>query len=423
MSLIVVGLNHRTAPVELLERTAVPAEQLPKALHDLSARDHLLETVVLSTCNRTEIYAFSTKFHAAVGDVSGFLSAWSGADPEQLAEHLYSYYEDAAVRHLFSVAAGLDSMIVGEHEILGQVGDAWRVAEREEAAGQYVSRAFRHAVESGKRVRTETDLGRHPVSISSAAVSVAGERLGGYAGCRVVVVGAGEMGAGVARALRHRDAAEICIANRTLDRASTLADEIGATAISLDGLAAGMVDADVVFLSTASNDVLLARSDIEAVMSRRDREPLLLVDLALPRDIDPGAAEIEDVTLLDIDDLKDFAARSADRRRREIARVRDILDAELDRHQYEQQAREMSPLITSLRARAEEIRRSELDRVGGRLESLEAEELAAVESLTSAIVNKLLHEPTVRLKDNAGTDRGELFSDTVAELFDLTDPE
>ncbi len=173
MSLLVVGLNHRTVPVELLERMTVPEERLAKALHDLAAREHLLEVVVLSTCNRTEIYARCTHFHAAVGDVREFLAAHSGADPDEFGDHLYTYYDEAAVAHLFSVAAGLDSMIVGESEILGQVRDAWQAAVREQTAPQLLSRMFKHAVESGKRVRTETGISRHPVSIPSAAVAVA----------------------------------------------------------------------------------------------------------------------------------------------------------------------------------------------------------------------------------------------------------
>src|SRR4051794_32597292 len=178
MSLLVVGLNHRTVPVELLERMTVPEDRLSKALHDLAAREHLLEVVVLSTCNRTEIYARCSRFHAAVGDVREFLGAHSGAEPDDFADHLYTYYDDAAVAHLFSVAAGLDSMIVGESEILGQVRDAWDTAVQQNAAGQLLARLFRHAVESGKRVRSETGIGRHPVSISSAAVAVAAEHLG-----------------------------------------------------------------------------------------------------------------------------------------------------------------------------------------------------------------------------------------------------
>ena len=214
MSLIVVGLNHRTAPVDLLERMTVPAEHLAKVLHDLGAREHLLEVVVLSTCNRIEVYARCTHFHPAVGDVSAFLADYSGSSPDDFSELLYTYYDDAAVAHLFSVAAGLDSMIVGESEILGQVREAWQAAVREGTAPQLTG-LFRHAVESGKRVRTETGIGRHPVSIPSAAVSVAAEHLGTFEGAKVLVIGAGQMATGLASTLRARGVEHVWIANRT----------------------------------------------------------------------------------------------------------------------------------------------------------------------------------------------------------------
>ena len=226
MSLIVVGLNHRTAPVDLLERMTVPEELLAKVLHDLGAREHLLEVVVLSTCNRIEVYARCTHFHPAVGDVERLPLRLSGAAPEDFAELLYTYYDEAAVSHLFSVAAGLDSMIVGESEILGQVREAWQAAVREGTAPQLAG-LFRHAVESGKRVRTETGIGRHPVSIPSAAVSVAAEHLGTFEGAKVLVVGAGQMATGLASTLRARGVEHVWIANRTLSRAQEVAERIG----------------------------------------------------------------------------------------------------------------------------------------------------------------------------------------------------
>ncbi len=421
MSLIVVGLNHRTVPVDLMERVAISDALLPKVLHDLSSREHLLEVVVLSTCNRTEIYARCSRFHAAVGDVRDFLSAQSGADPDEFADHLYTYFDDAAVAHLFSVAAGLDSMIVGESEILGQVHDAWDMAVRENASGQLLSRLFRHAVESGKRVRTETGIGRHPVSISSAAVAVAGEHLGSLDGARVLVIGAGEMGEGVARSLGSRGIVDVCVANRTQARALEIAKRVGGRAVSLDHVEAELLDADVLLTSTASQHVLVERSAVEAVMRQRPEHPLLVVDVALPRDVDPGVREVDGVTLLDLDDLKDFAQRSAELRRREIGRVREILASELERFRSERAAREVAPLVVSLRALGEDVRAGELDRFAKKLNGLSPEQREAVEGLTRGIVNKLLHEPTVRLKDAAGTGRGDYLSDALATLFDLPD--
>ncbi len=236
MSVIVVGLNHRTVPVGLLERMAVPDTRLTKALHDLAGREHLLEVAVLSTCNRTEIYAYCSRFHAAVGDVVEFLSENSGAAPDDFNDHLYSYYDDAAVSHLFGVAAGLDSMIVGESEILGQVREAWQAAQAEKVSATLLGRVFRQAVEVGKRVRTETEIGRHPVSVSSAAVAVAAEHLGGFEGCRVLVIGAGEMGEGMTVAIAARGVDDICVANRTPERGAALAARVGGRVGTLDDL-------------------------------------------------------------------------------------------------------------------------------------------------------------------------------------------
>ena len=423
MSLLVVGLNHRTVPVELLERMTVPEDRLAKALHDLAAREHLLEVVLLSTCNRTEIYARCTHFHAAVGDVRDFLAAHSGADPDEFADHLYTYYDEAAVAHLFSVAAGLDSMIVGESEILGQVRDAWQTGVREQTAPQLLSRMFKHAVESGKRVRTETGISRHPVSIPSAAVAVAAEHLGDLDGARVLVIGAGHMGSGLASTLRSRGVAEVVVANRTLDRAERLAAEIGARPIPLTEIADTLVDTDVLLTSTASSEVLVERAMVEMVMACRDGRPLLVVDVALPRDVDPGVGDIPDVTLLDLDDLKEYAQRSAERRRGEIGKVRAILAAEIERYRAERAAREVGPLVTSLRDLAEDVRRGELERFRAKLAKLDPDARELIDAITQGVVNKLLHEPTVRVKDAAGTPRGDYYADALASLFDLpTEP-
>jgi glutamyl-tRNA reductase len=423
VSLLVVGLNHRTVPVELLERMTVPEDRLAKGLHDLSAREHLLEVVLLSTCNRTEIYARCTHFHAAVGDVRDFLAAHSGADPDEFADHLYTYYDEAAVGHLFSVAAGLDSMIVGESEILGQVREAWQTAVREQTAPQLLSRMFKHAVESGKRVRTETGISRHPVSIPSAAVAVASEQLGDLDGARVLVVGAGQMGSGLASTLRSRGVLDVVVANRTFERAEHLAATIGARAIPLVDIADTLVDTDVLLTSTASSEVLIERAMVEMVMACRDGKPLLVLDVALPRDVDPGVGDIPDVTLLDLDDLKEYAQRSAERRRGEIGKVRSILAAEIERYRVERAAREVGPLVASLRDSAEDMRRGELERFRAKLAKLDPDARELVEAITQGVVNKLLHEPTVRVKEAAGTPRGDYYADALASLFDLpTEP-
>jgi glutamyl-tRNA reductase len=354
-----------------------------------------------------------------VGDVSAFLSTYSGAALEDFADLLYTYYDDAAVTHLFSVAAGLDSMIVGEGEILGQVREAWQTAVREGTAPQLAG-LFRHAVESGKRVRTETGIARHPVSIPSAAVTVAAEHLGSLEGARVLVVGAGHMGRGLASTLRSRGVEQVLIANRTLARAEEAAAKVDGRAVALTEIADTLVDVDVVLSSTASSQVLIERATIEMVMACRDGRPLLIVDVALPRDVDPGVREINDVTLLDLDDLKDYAQRSAERRRREIGKVREILVAEIERYRADRAGREVAPLVSSLHELGESVRQGELARFRAKLEKLDPDQRTLVDALTQGIVNKLLHEPTVRVKDAAGTPRGDYYADALAALFDLS---
>ncbi len=423
MSVIVVGLNHRTAPVELRERVAVPSSRMVKALHDLSGREHLAEVVLLSTCNRTEIYARSTKFHSAVSDVLEFLSEQGSAPPEDFSEHLYTYYDDSAVSHLFGVAAGLDSMIVGEDEILGQVRAAWQLAESEGASGQAMARVFRHAIELGKRVRTDTAIGRRALSVSSAAVALAERTMFSLRGRSVLILGAGDVAEGLGRALIAAGVGEVVVANRTHARAVALAERLGGRAVPLGELQDVLTSVDVLLTATDSTEVHVERADVEAVMERRGGVPLLIVDVAVPRDVDPGAAQIPGVTLRDVDDLHQLTEAAMDERRREVDTVREIIGEELERFQTDRAAREVAPLVTSLRDRAEVVRQSELLRFRTKLGARDEETRNTVEALTHGNNNKLLHEPTVRLKAAAGTARGELYSDAISSLFDIREPE
>jgi glutamyl-tRNA reductase len=419
MSFIVVGLNHRTVPLPLLERASVPPGGLAKALRDLAGREHLAEVAILSTCNRTEVYASATKFHPSVGDVTEFLAEQAGLVPDDLSDHLYSYYDEAAVTHLFGVAAGVDSVILGEGEILGQVREALKVAEQEGTAGASLSRVFRHAIEVGKRSRAETGIARGSVSLSSAAVALAVEHLDGLDGRRVLVLGAGEMGAGMAKALVASGAAEVMVAGRSPERATEVAAKVGGRVLPIERLPEALTAVDVVLTSTGATEAVIDLPALELAMDRRFGRELLIVDIAVPRDVDPAAAVIPGVTLCDMDDLKAFAERSLDRRRREVARVRRIIAAELERFRSEATAREVAPLVAALRDRAEEVRLGELERFRARLEDLDPKAAEAVEALTRGIVAKLLHDPTVRIKDAAGSGRGEVYADALTALFGL----
>ena len=419
MSLVAIGLNHRTAPLDLLERVTIGDADLPKALHSLQARPHLNEVVVLSTCNRIEVYADVEKFHGAYQDIRDALSELCHVMPEDFAHHLYAHYDTDAVRHVFGVASGLDSAVLGEHEVLGQVRRAWDLAHAEGVAGSSISPLFRHALEVGKRVRTETSIGRHITSVSQAAVEMASQRLGGLEGRSVLVLGAGEMGEGMVIALANAGVARTAIANRTWQNALDLAARVAGEAVRMSDLPGALARADLLLTSTGATSMIVESSDVADVMAQRAGRPLLIVDIAVPRDVDPAAARLDGVTLLDMDDLKAFADAGVRERQREVAAVRTIIDDEIERFLAYTSAREVAPLVSALHERAEQIRIAELERLAPKLAGLDERSRNAVEALTKGIVGKLLHDPTVRLKDAAGTPRGERLADTLSDLFEL----
>ena len=418
MSVVVIGLNHRTAPLDLLERMAVGEGQLPKALHDLCTRPNLSEALVLSTCNRTEVYAVAERFHGAYSDIRGFLGDFSFLPPEDFADHLYVHYDTAAVAHLMSVASGLDSAVLGESEIQGQVKVAWERARDEGAAGPTLNLLLRHALEARKRARSETGIARNITSVSQAAVVMAGEHIGGITGRTVLVLGAGEMGEGMAVALAGAGAGRVLVANRTPGRAAALAARIGGEPVPLVDLPERLAEADVLLTSTGSRAPVLERPDVEPILGGRDR-PLLIVDIAVPRDVDPGVGDVPGVTLLDMDDLRRFAALGVAERRREVTAVETILNAEIDRYLGATSAREVAPMIVALRERAESVRTTELDRLKGRYDDLDPRQLELVEAVTKGLVAKLLHQPTVVLKDAAGSARGDRLVAALRELFEI----
>jgi glutamyl-tRNA reductase len=419
VSVVVLGLNHRTVPLDLLERVTIDDSRLPKALHDVMSRDHVSEAVVLSTCNRSEVYVVAEKFHPAYADLRTFFSELAFVPPEELADHLYVLDGADAASHLFSVAAGLDSAVIGEAEILGQVRQAWEKAQEEQAAGSQLNLLFRHALEVGKRARTETGIGRHVASVSTAAVAMAAERLGSLQGRSILVMGAGDMGEGMVRSLATNGVTDIRIANRTWERAADLAERVGGRAIRLVDLDASLAEVDLLLTGTGASSMLIEHADVARVMQVRDGAPLLVVDVAVPRDVDPTASDLPGVTLLDMDDLRAFAEAGQAERRREVAGVRTMVGEELDRYMGVSSAREVAPLVAALRDQADAVRRAELDRYRAKLGELDERQLEAVEALTHGIVAKLLHQPTIGLKDAAGTPKGERLAEALRDLFDL----
>ncbi|HEU5082601.1 MAG TPA: glutamyl-tRNA reductase [Acidimicrobiales bacterium] len=419
MPVVVIGVNHRTAPLGVLEAMAIGNDAAGKALTALLSKDHVSEAVVLSTCNRTEVYAVAEKFHGGYADVRAVLAELAFLDPEDVADHLYVHHDSAAVAHLFEVVSGLDSAVLGEHEIQGQVKGAWERARSEGAAGATLNLLFRHALEAGKRARSETGIGQGTASVSYAAVALAARELGSLEGRRAIVLGAGEMGASMAESLAAAGVAELVIANRTHDKAVTLARGVGGRAIRFADLPAELVGADVVLTSTGASSVLLTRAEVEEAMAARSGRPLVLVDIAVPRDIEPSVAELDGVTVLDMDALSAFAEQGLAERRREIDAVRVILDDELERFRAATSAREVAPVIVALREAAEATRLTELDRARARLGDLDEAQLAAVEKLTQGLVAKLLHQPTVALREAAGSAKGERLVQALRDLYDI----
>ena len=420
MSVVVIGVNNRTMPLDLFERLTVPGDLLRKALADLHSRLHVSEAVVLSTCNRTEVYVYAEKFHGAYQDVRDFLVEMSHLEPDAFSDHVYVGYDEEAVRHLFSVTSGLDSAVLGESEIQGQVKAAWEAARIEGVSGTTLNSVFRQALEVGKRVRNETGIARNITSVSHAAVAMASAELGGLEGRSVFVLGAGDMGEGMASILAGAGLSRIVFANRSVERAARLAARFdNGEAITLDALANELDMADVLLTSTGAQSLMVDQAELAEVMQRRAGRPLLIVDIAVPRDVDPSVSELSGVTLLDMDDLRAFADAGRREREAELGAAQQVIALQLERFRERQSARAVAPLVASFRSEAEAVRQSELQRFAPRLATLDDAQREMVEALTQGILGKLLHEPSVRLGEAAGSPRGDRLADALRDLFDL----
>ena len=424
MSVVVVGLQHTQAPLPLLEAAAIADADLYKSLSALSHCRNVQETVVLSTCLRTEVYAVVDRFHDAVAEIYEVLSEQSGVSVEELSAHATIRFDDDVTSHLFSVTSGLESVVTGETEVVGQVRRAFERAHQEGTSGPVLSALFRHALQTGKRVRTETAISKGTTSFAYAAVTVArGPDRVGLRRARVVVVGAGEMGLGVCRALADIEPpdapARVVVANRSSRRARDLVRESeGSTfemrAVPLEHVGAALADADVVLSAVAAESHVLAASDFAAVTG-----PLLVIDLGVPRNVDPAVGSLDGITLLDMDTLGASVARALGDRAEESVAARGIVAAEVERFRTASRQRGAAPVIASLRARAESLRVAELERHRAQLADLSEEEWEHVDAATRAALAKMLHEPTVLLKETAGTPRGERLVEALRILFDL----
>jgi glutamyl-tRNA reductase len=420
MRLLLVGLSHRTAPVELRERLDFHTRGLEAALRTLGARDSVREVVVLSTCNRAEMYVACESVESARADVLDVLSRFHEIELTTVQPHLYESLDLDAARHLFRVAAGLDSLVVGEPQILGQVKDAHAASGRSQTAGPVLNRLFHSSFGVGKRVRTETALGSGAVSVSFAAVSLARKIFGALTGRSVLVVGAGEMGKLTAQYMRSQGAHRVTIVSRTLAHAARTAEAIGgASAAPWEELDAVLGASDIVITATGAAAPILTKARVEATMRTRRSRPLFIIDIALPRDVEAAAGEIEQVFLYNIDDLQATVRENLARRTSEVARAEAIVGEEVEKFVIWLRSRGAIPTVVALRQRFEAIRRAELQRLEFKLSALPPEARAKVDEVTRLIVEKLLLIPTEQLKSLGEGDTSGVYAEAVTRIFNL----
>ncbi|MEU3194187.1 glutamyl-tRNA reductase [Streptomyces sp. NPDC006992] len=428
MSLLVVGLSHRSAPVSVLERAALAPQARGKLLQDTVGAEPAAEAAVLSTCNRIELYADVDRFHAGVAELSTLLAQHSGVDLEELTPYLYVHYEDRAVHHLFSVACGLDSMVVGEGQILGQIKDALAVAQEQHTAGRLLNDLFQQALRVGKRAHSETGIDKAGQSLVSFGLQqlAAGRDVEAWArGRRALVIGAGSMSSLAAVTLARAGVGELVIVNRTLERAERLAESLGARALPMDAVAAELAAADVVVSCTGAAGLVLGAEEIaravRARASRADDGPVLSVlDLAMPRDVEAAVHRVEGVRLVDIESLADAEANAP--MAGDVEAVRGIVAEEVAAFGAAQRAATITPTVVALRTMAADVVAGEMARLEGRLHGMDDKQRAEITQTVRRVVDKLLHAPTVRVKQLAGEPGGAGYADALRELFDL-DPQ
>ncbi|MER6174586.1 glutamyl-tRNA reductase [Streptosporangium sp. NPDC001681] len=415
MSVLVVGLSHRTAPVALLERVSVSGDSLVKLLQEVHRDVHVVEAMVVSTCNRVEVYVEADRFHAAVTSISWLLSTHSGVPMDELAAHLYVHYEDRAIEHLFSVGSGLDSMVLGEGQILGQVRSALRLAQEEGTLGPTLNELVQQALRVGKRSHTETGIDRAGASLVGVGLTLAERTLGPLEGARALVVGAGSMSALSAATLQRAGLTDIVVVNRTHERAVRLAQTVGGRAAEFGDLERELARADLVISCTGATDVVVTA---DMVTPHR----MFILDLALPHDVDLAVRRLPGVTLVDLESMQESGADAGtdDGGRAEaVASVRGIVAEEVAAYLSAERAARVTPTVVALRSKAAQVVETELERLAARLPELDGRVRAEVTQTVRRVVDKLLHEPTVRVKQLAESPAGDHYAEALRELFNL----
>lgn len=419
--ILIVGINHKTAPVELREKLSFSESQLTLSLAFCKANTEIQECVILTTCNRTEIYAVGEEQELLLKRIMQLLAEIKGIDTEALRPNLYSYTQTKAVEHLFTVTAGLDSMILGETQILGQVKEAYAKGKGAGTVGNVFHALFRQAVTAAKRVQTETGINQNAASVSYAAVELAKKIFGRLDNRTVLVLGAGKMSELTLRHLYDQGVKKVIVVNRTKERADKLAHSFGGVADYYENRRDCLTQADIVISSTGAPHFVLEKEEMGIVMRARRGKPIFLIDIAVPRDIDPKVNELDNVYLYDIDDLQAVVAANLKDRQHEAAKARLIIAEEISQFQAWVKTKEVVPLIAALRNKAETIRQTELEVSLRKLPNLNDKEKKHVENLTRAIVNRILKEPVLRIKEFALKNKSEVYVASLCQLFDLTE--
>ena len=411
MRVFALGLSHKTAPIAVRERAAFTRAELPDALRSL--KDAMDNAVILSTCNRTELYAVAEEADAVRESFTSLLGRKTSLSEEELSGYLVFYEQEQAVRHLFGVASGLDSMILGESQVLGQVREAYSAAVTQGCASGLISKVFHHSLRVGKRARRETRIGENALSISSAAVEAARDTLGDLSRSQVAVIGAGEAGKLVARAMKDRGVGRMTVVNRTLERAKDLALELEAEAAPLDSLPELLGAVDIVVSSTDYQGVMITTDMVERARSQRNGSPLLVVDIAMPRDADPAIGRMPGVSLLDMDDLQSVSQANRLEREKEVSKVEGIIDQEVGKFIDWWDGLRVAPGIAELKEHAESLRIREIRKALKQMPHLEEEDAARIEAMSRALVKKLLHNPIATIKENPA------YMETAQRMFKL----
>ncbi|MBE9504221.1 MAG: glutamyl-tRNA reductase [Proteobacteria bacterium] len=418
MNIVVVGLSHKTAPVEVREKISFSSDKLPEALKTITSTSGISEGVILSTCNRVEVIAITSHIHEGIENLKKFMADFNNIPPKSIENHLYSHTSEEAIRHIFRVGSSLDSMVVGEPQILGQMKEAYQQALDHDFTGIILNKLYRKAFSVAKRVRTETNIASSAVSISYAAVELAKKIFGHLNDKRVMLIGAGEMCELAARHFINNGIKEILVANRTHERAVNLAAEINGRSVLFENIYLDLDEVDIILSSTGSPNYIINAEQVKEALTKRRNKPMFFIDIAVPRDMDPRINDIDNAYLYDIDDIQGVVDANKKEREKEAAAASLIIESEITQFHKWLKTLDVTPTIVSLREKLEQIRFCELEKLSA-INNLSSVQMSAIEKATASMINKILHIPISNLKKMADTAEGDLYVDAVRKLYDI----